>query len=275
MKQSLALILTLLLLAQTCAILAAPSSQEAAKSLQQSQASATVLSNKDVLEMFKANLSSEVIIAKINSSASRFDTSPAALQQLKDAGVPDSVLVAMIMTRKNVQPSNQSSALPEEPKSLTVRIPDGTRIDIESAFTISSQEVRAGDFLSFRVVNPVLIDGVTVIAVGATANARVEKSSRGAHFGRAGRLVWTLQDVTAVDGTRVPLKFSGRAVGDSKGAKVATQMIVMGALLWPIAPVVLFHGFKRGENAFIPAGKRFEVFVQGDATVRRTVTSDK
>lgn len=268
MKQSLALILMLLLLAQTSALMAAPSSREAVKILQQSQDSANALSNRDVLEMFKASLAAEVIIAKINASASRFDTSPEALQQLKDAGVPDAVLVAMVTVRKSAPPENQSTASPVEPKFVTLKIPNGTPIDIESAFTVSSQEVRTGDFISFRVINPVLIDGVTVIATGATATARVDKSSRGAHFGRAGRLVWTLQDVTAVDGTRIPLKFSGRAVGDSKGAKVATQMIVMGALLWPIAPVVLFHGFKRGENAFIPAGKRFEVFVQGDATVR-------
>jgi hypothetical protein len=44
-------------------------------------------------------------------------------------------------------------------------------------------------------------------------------------------------------------------------------MIVMGALLWPIAPVVLFHGFKRGENAVVPEGKRFDVFVQRTASV--------
>jgi hypothetical protein len=57
-------------------------------------------------------------------------------------------------------------------------------------------------------------------------------------------------------------------VGDSKGARVATQMVVMGALMWPIAPVVLFHGFKRGENAVVPEGKRFDAVVQMGATVR-------
>ena len=74
--------------------------------------------------------------------------------------------------------------------------------------------------------------------------------------------------MTAVDGTRIPLASSaGRVVGDSKGAKVATQMILTGALLPLIAPVALLHGFKRGENAFVPAGKRFEVSVGSDATV--------
>jgi hypothetical protein len=73
--------------------------------------------------------------------------------------------------------------------------------------------------------------------------------------------------VTAVDGTRIPLQAGGRIVGDSKAAKVITQTVVMGALLWVVAPVALFHGFKRGENAFLPAGKRLEVLSQGETSV--------
>jgi hypothetical protein len=140
-------------------------------------------------------------------------------------------------------------------------------IEVESPFTVSSQNVREGDAISFRVVNPVKVDGVTVIETGATATARVIKASRGGHFGRAGRLAWKMENVTAVDGTRIPLQTSGRIVGDSKGAKVATQMAITAAIMPLIAPVALLHGFKRGENAILPAGKRLEVFAQGEVSV--------
>jgi hypothetical protein len=56
-------------------------------------------------------------------------------------------------------------------------------------------------------------------------------------------------------------------VGDSKGAKVATRAVVTAALLWPIAPVALLHGFKRGENAYVAEGRRFEVTVSADTKV--------
>jgi hypothetical protein len=49
---------------------------------------------------------------------------------------------------------------------------------------------------------------------------------------------------------------------------VATQMVVTGALLLFFAPVALLHGFKRGKDAFIPAGKRYDVFVNGEAVVK-------
>jgi hypothetical protein len=45
-------------------------------------------------------------------------------------------------------------------------------------------------------------------------------------------------------------------------------MIVFGALMWPIAPIVLMNGFKRGENAILPQGKRFIVFVKNDTVVK-------
>jgi hypothetical protein len=45
-------------------------------------------------------------------------------------------------------------------------------------------------------------------------------------------------------------------------------MIVTGALLTFLAPVALLHGFKRGKDAFIPAGKRYNVFVNGQPFVK-------
>ena len=159
---------------------------------------------------------------------------------------------------------------PQPARRVAVRIPAGTPVELETAYNINSQLVRAGDAVSFRVVNPVVVEGQVVIEKGAVATAVLTKAERGGHFGRAGRLAWTMKEVTAADGTRVPLQFDGRTVGDSKGAKVATQMVVMGALMWPIAPVVLFSGFKRGENAVVPEGKRFDAAVSGAATVSVT-----
>jgi hypothetical protein len=267
---STSLLLSLVIAHQALAMPSAARPQEAAKIIQPSQEiAASPLGNADVLALVKAGLAPDVVIAKIKSSPCNFETTPVALEQLKAGGVPDAVLVVMLdATGAKRAPGKASPpVVAPPPQPVRLKLPRGTPLDIEMAYTISSQEVRAGELISFRVVNPVLVDGVEVIAVGATATARVVKASRGGHWGRAGRIAWTMQDVTAVDGTRVPLAATGRIVGDSKGAKVATQMILTGALLPLIAPVALLHGFKRGENALIPAGKRFEVSVSNDAAV--------
>jgi hypothetical protein len=44
-------------------------------------------------------------------------------------------------------------------------------------------------------------------------------------------------------------------------------VIVTGLLLLPIAPIGLLWGFKRGEDAFISAGRRFNAFIGGDSLV--------
>ena len=258
---------------------AAARPQDAAKIVQASGAEATgaqsgrpappptapqkPLTNADILGMVEARLASEVIVEKIKGSPCDFDTSPEALRGLKASGVPDALLLLMVMSPKcNPQPTPT--------RRVAVSVPAGTTVELETAYTINSQLTRKGDAISFRVVNPVIVEGQVVIEKGAIATALVTKAERGGHWGRAGRIAWMMKEVTAADGSRVPLQFSGRTVGDSKGAKVATQMVVMGALMWPIAPVVLFHGFKRGENAVVPEGKRFDAAVFAPATVQVT-----
>ena len=176
---------------------------------------------------------------------------------------------------QEVQQQQNSDIVPAElpatiqsSKPVPLQIPDGTPIDIEAPYRLNSMEFKPNDRISFHVVNPIKINGVTVIEAGAVATGRIDKAKRGGHFGKAGVFVWTMQTVTAVDGSQVPLRAAPvRVRGDSKAAKVATQMVITGALLPLIAPVALLHGFKRGKDAFIPAGKRYSVYVEGNLSL--------
>jgi hypothetical protein len=170
---------------------------------------------------------------------------------------------------EKIQPSQSSAAtsLPAQTYN-SARIPDGTQVDIEAPYTINSMEFKANDKISFRVVNPVKVNGVMVIEQGATATARIDKAKRGGHWGKAGLFIFTMQSVTAIDGSQIPLRaVNVRLRGDSKGAKVATAMVITGALMPLIAPVALLHGFKRGKDAYIPAGKRYSVFIDNSAAI--------
>ncbi|HEX8722893.1 MAG TPA: hypothetical protein VF736_19900 [Pyrinomonadaceae bacterium] len=270
MRRAVYTVLTLLLAAQAAPAAAPAPPQDAAKIVQPSAAQAqgrqpaqptqpaAPLTNADVLKMVEAKVVPEVVVEKIKASPCDFDTSPEGLGRLKEAGVPDALLLVMVMSPR---------CDPQPARRLTVSVPAGTVVELETAYTINSQLVRKGDAVSFRVVNPVVVEGRVVVEKGATATALVTKAERNGHWGRAGRVTWVMKEVTAADGSRIPLQFTGHAVGDSKGAKVAAQTVAMGALLWPIAPVTLFHGFKRGENAIVPEGKRFDASVFAPATV--------
>lgn len=177
---------------------------------------------------------------------------------------------------ETIQPSQSPAApaSPLKPENPVNKIPDGTPIEIEAPYTLSSMDFKPEDKISFRVVDAVKIDGVTVIEQGATATGVVDKSKRGGHWGKAGLFVWTMQSVTAADGSQVPVRATSvRLRGDSKGAKVATAMIITGAVMPLIAPVALLHGFKRGENAYIPAGKRYTLFVEANSSRGRDAAS--
>jgi len=184
---------------------------------------------------------------------------------------------------KPIQPSESAVAVsaPTQPQRREVKLPAGTPIDIEATYTVSSIDFRPGDYLSFRVLVAVMIEGVTLIDKGSLVTGRVVEAKRGGHWGKAGRLSWTIQDVVATDGTRVPLQAqkdlpTGRngIKGTSHGGEVATKTVVMGVLLapvFPIAPLALMSGFRRGEDAVLPKGKRFVVYVQTDTVVKGSV----
>jgi hypothetical protein len=172
---------------------------------------------------------------------------------------------------KALQPSQSN----ETAEIRELKIPAGTAVDIEVAYTVSSLDVRPNELISFRVVVPVQIDGITVIEKYSLVTGRVVQAKRGGHWGKAGKLAWIMEDVVAVDLTRVPLTVQAElpsreteVKGTSHGGEVATKAIVLGALIFPLTPLALMSGFKRGENAVLPEGKRFRVFVGTDTTVK-------
>lgn len=165
-----------------------------------------------------------------------------------------------------------------QPQNHEVKLPAGTPLEIESAYTVSSLDLRPNDYLSFRVLIPVRVDGVTVIEKNSLVTGRVIEAKRGGHWGKAGSLSWMMIDVVAVDLTRVPLQAQkdlptgqNGVKGTSHGGEVAAKTVLFGALLFPLSPLALMGGFKRGENAILPEGKRFVVFVQSDTVVKVSV----
>ena len=181
---------------------------------------------------------------------------------------------------KSIQPSQSTAdtSLSTRPPSREIKIPAGTPLDIEAVYTVSSVDMRPGDMLSFHVLIPVKVDGVIVIEKFSLVTGRVVEAKRGGHWGKAGRLSWMMQDVVAIDLTRVPLQAqkdlpAGRngIKGTGHGGEVVAKTIVFGALLFPISPLALMSGFKRGENAVLPQGKRFVVFVASDTSIKTPV----
>lgn len=256
MKQLLSLVLVFALLTLTTG-----STLRAQRPAQKSEAVSSdkiSLTNADVLEMIKAGLSTEIIVAKIRTSPAKFDTSPATLTDLKAAGVSDQVLMAMV---------HSTAAVPSVIEAA-VKVPDGTEIEIQLVNNMSGQEVKVGDLVDFTIVRAVQVDGVTIFERDASARARITTAKKSGRWGKAGKLEWAMQDIQAADGNRIPARFKKRELGDSKGGTVAVAAVASSLLVGPFA---LLWGLKKGRPAIIPAGNRYIVFTDGDMTAKGKV----
>ena len=111
-------------------------------------ASTDALTNGDILSMSKAGLPADVLVAKIKSTSSNFNTSPNALQQAKTSGVADSVILAMVQA-----PIASSDPVTTELVTTNSAAPDSaatmprasalTPPDISTVSTIGSRNSKA------------------------------------------------------------------------------------------------------------------------------------
>jgi len=60
-----------------------------------------LLTNETVISLVRVGLGPETVVAKINATAGTYDTSTSSLIQLKQAGVPDAVIAAMLNRSKS------------------------------------------------------------------------------------------------------------------------------------------------------------------------------
>ena len=215
------------------------------------------LTNQNIIDLVKNGFSNDVIIAKIKSSAIAFDTSLTALQELKNNGVADAVIVAMVEGNKPI--INKSS------QEIEVTIPDGTTVEVALKNDLSGQTAKVGDVIDFTVVRDVKIDGVTVIEKGSLALGKITVAEKARYWGRKGIISWVIQDVTTSSGEKIPVRFSKSVDGDSSRAVVAAATIATVVLFFPLAPL---WGLKKGTAATVSQGNYYTVYVDGATKIK-------
>ena len=234
------------------------------------QPSTKVLRNGDVLRMHRAGMKPSEIIVRIVNSPCNFDTFPQVLRELKMKGLPDTVLMAMVTVPYGPPASTPVAISVAEPAPETTRvhIPAGTVIRIEAAVPVSSADASEGDKIKFLVSRRVLVNGVVVIERGALVRAQVVKSKPAESWGRGGLLGWIVEDVVAVDGTRVPIKLSDRLQGKNRSKAVVAAAIATGAVVLPYSsPVGLIWALKKGDEAVLDESRKSIALVSVDMEV--------
>lgn len=145
------------------------------------QPSAELLTNETVISLVKAGLGPEAIQAKIGTSRGSFDTSTNALIALKQAGVPDVVIAAMLNRSKSpvaanvvADNSNPDPLVPHAPGIYFLDARGGGRM-VRIDPTVSNQ-LKTSNLWGYAFSYG--LSSLKLKAVVSNANARVRASSR-------------------------------------------------------------------------------------------------
>lgn len=128
-----------------------------------------VLTNDAVMTMVKAGLSESVVLEKIRSSPTKFDVKTEALVALKQAGVSDRVIEAMVSQGSSpagappvvLSPGAMGVPIPTRDREVIYHLPGEKHVELQPQivevqtntawFTYKSEVVLAGRRASYRV----------------------------------------------------------------------------------------------------------------------------
>jgi hypothetical protein len=142
-------------------------------------------------------------------------------------------------------------------------VPPGTGIEIELLQDVSSETLKDGQGIPFRLVRPLEIRGATLLGAGTAVTGVVGKVKTSGSWRKGGAFDLTLQPLKLADGTLVPIDFP-RPHKQSAKAETATDATTETMALiyyFPLIPVVLIAGARKGKPFNIRSGERYLVYV--------------
>lgn len=158
------------------------------------------------------------------------------------------------------QPAPVAAVTP--PALAPLILPKGTLIRLMLTREINSRDNKAGQRFALRVDEDIVVEGVTIVAVGGKAWAEVVSADGTGAAGKNGRLNARLLYLEAEGGRQVPLEGERAAKGGS-----STAAVVAGVLAFGIPGLLM-----KGNNATLRAGEIFNGYTSADASFDRPMT---
>src|SRR5271170_7472303 len=226
------------------------------------------LTNSDIVNMSKQGLDSGLIVKEIQSSNTNFDTSPQTLIDLKNAGLDNSVIDAMLSAQAQKPTASvdavrgsatpgaglvNNSSKPVCSANDGCLLKEGVEVPLKFVNSISSKTANEGDPVEFVLDDDLKVGDSVVVAKGAHALATVTTAKKAGMMGRPGDLAVQIQYLV-VGNNRVRIRGTKGREGDSRtGAAVALTVL--------FGPIGLI---KHGKNVEIPAGSPLTAYVDQD-----------
>ncbi|HTB92565.1 MAG TPA: hypothetical protein VK728_07020 [Candidatus Sulfotelmatobacter sp.] len=226
------------------------------------------LTNADVLTMTKQGFAPSLIVKAIQTSSTSFDVSAEALVELKNDGVDQSVMEAMLAAHgakpsAAVEPAHGAAALTAAPANDSpipactpsggCLLRDSTEVPLKFATDVNSKSAHEGDPVEFVLDEDLKVGESVVVAKGSHAVATVSSAKKAGMMGKPGELNVQLQYLVAGN-NHIHLRGTKGKEGDSKtGATVALTVL--------FGPIGLI---KHGKDVDIPVGTPLKAYVDQD-----------
>jgi hypothetical protein len=153
-----------------------------------------------------------------------------------------------------------ASAVKRTPDGLPI-LEDGTPIRLRLTHTIVSNKCSAGDRIDFEVIDPLLLDGVTVVRQGAIAWGGINLAETNRPLGRADLLRFDLVAVELSNFGTANLRLVN-SLPQMNHSAIATVAKAAAAIeLFPVVPLAFAIP---GAHTTIPAGTEITAYINGD-----------
>jgi hypothetical protein len=225
------------------------------------------LTNADIVNMTKQGFDAALIIKAIETSETHFDVSPQALTDLKNSGVSQSVMEAMLSAQTS-KPTAPNEAVPGAPAAAERAAVDstkplcnvnecllreGTEVRLKFLTAISSKTASEGDPVEFVLGEDLKVGEEVVVNKDAHATATVTNAKKAGMMGKPGELNVQLLYLIA-GGNHIRLRGTKGRQGDSKTGTAVALTVLFG-------PIGLI---KHGKNVEIAAGTPLTAYVDQD-----------
>lgn len=227
------------------------------------------LENGDVVALLQELDSADDVIAHIQNADQEFRFDAKNLYCLGEAAVPLRVLREMLApsltggTPTPVVPTPVVPAKRKEPEGILLA--EGTPITLRLQQEVNTKRISVGQSVAFEVIEPVQVQGVTLIRQGTPMYAEVTRAKKGRMFGQPAELEIQLTTVRAVDGQSLAFRQTASWTAndredaailiDDAGNRAVDELDENNEV-----ERVPIGAFVRGKNVILPAGTTLTIY---------------
>jgi hypothetical protein len=142
-------------------------------------------------------------------------------------------------------------------------VPKNTMVRLMVLSEVNTRQKKPGDRFVLRVDEPVVVNGVTVVPIGAKAWGEVTEVKGNGAAGASGKIAARLLHIDA-GGTQIPLEGEDQSKAAGSGNRVAMAVVSFGILglltkgnEGKLKGGHIFNGYIADEMLFDPASARF------------------